>query len=69
MGAYTVFETLKRWQRVTGQIRALVLFGVSQYKPLVLAAFRRLGTHELEKRFNEAALGLQSGAIRNRQLG
>ncbi len=70
------------------QIRALVLFGVSQYKPLALAAFRkvngdeavkvlkdcvtlsfrfnvisRLGTHELEKRFNEAALGLQNGAV------
>lgn len=23
----------------------------------------RLGTHELEKRFNEAALGLESGAV------
>jgi hypothetical protein len=74
--------------KAADQIRALVLFGVSQYKPLALAAFRRLigdeavkvlkdcvtlsfrfnvisrlGTHELEKRFNEAALGLQSGAI------
>jgi len=70
------------------QVRALVLFGVSQYKPLALAAFRtltsdevvkvlkdcvtlsfrfnvisRLGTHELEKCFNEAALGLQHGTV------
>lgn len=72
------------------QVRALLLFGVSQYKPLALAAFRklkadeavrvlkdcvtlsfrfnvisRLGTHELEKRFNEAALGVESGAATN----
>lgn len=72
------------------QVRALLLFGVSQYKPLALAAFRklkgdeavrvlkdcvtlsfrfnvisRLGTHELEKRFNEAALGVESGAVTN----
>jgi len=72
----------------TEQIRALVLFGVSQYKPLALAACRmmrndeavkvlkdcvtlsfrfniisRLGTHELEKRFNEAALGIDSTEV------
>lgn len=66
------------------QVRALVLFNVSQYKPLALAAFRklqpleavkvlkdcvtlsfrfnvisRLGTHELEARYNEAALGIE----------
>jgi len=66
------------------QVRALVLFNVSQYKPLALAAFRklqpleavkvlkdcvtlsfrfnvisRLGTHELEARYNEAALGVE----------
>ena len=70
------------------QVRVLILFGVSQYKPLALAAFRKLkrrrggagaqglrhplvplqcdqpvGTHELEKRYNEAALGLQSGTV------
>ena len=70
------------------QVRVLILFGVSQYKPLALAAFRkmkfdeavrvlkdcatlsfrfnvisRLGTHELEKRYNEAALGLQNGTV------
>ncbi len=67
-------------------VRALVLFNVSQYKPLALAAFRRLsapeavkvlqdcvtlsfrfnvisrlGTHELEARYNEAALGIEKG--------
>jgi hypothetical protein len=72
------------------QVRALVLFDVSQYKPLALAAFRnldaasavsvlkdcvtlsfrfnvisRLGTHELERRYNEASLGLESGQITN----
>ena len=70
------------------QVRALVLFGVSQYKPLALAACRklggddavkvlkdcvtlsfrfnvisRLGTHELEKRFNDAALGVDTGKV------
>lgn len=70
------------------QVRALLLFGVSQYKPLALAAIRklnpanavtvlrdcvtlsfrfnmisRLGTHELERRYNEAALGVESGAL------
>ena len=70
------------------QIRALVLFGVSQYKPLALAACRnfshdeavkvlkdcvtlsfrfnivsRLGTHELEKRYNEAAIGVDTGKV------
>jgi len=72
----------------TAQVRALVLFGVSQYKPLALAACRkldaeaavkvlrdcvtlsfrfnvisRLGTHELEKRFNEAALALDTDTV------
>lgn len=70
------------------QVRALILFGVSQYKPLALAAIRklipvhavtilrdcvalsfrfnvisRLGTHELERRYNEAALGIETGAL------
>jgi hypothetical protein len=69
-------------------VRALVLFGVSQYKPLALAALRkldadesvkvlrdcvtlsfrfnvisRLGTHELEKRFNEAALAVENESV------
>lgn len=68
------------------QVRALVLFNVSQYKPLALAAFRRLspveavrvlkdcvtlsfrfnvisrlGTHELEARYNEGALAIKEG--------
>jgi hypothetical protein len=72
----------------TAQVRALVLFGVSQYKPLALAVCRklgaeevvkvlkdcvtlsfrfnvisRLGTHELEKRFNDAALGVDTGKV------
>jgi hypothetical protein len=79
------------WRDLTGAaelVRALVLFGVSQYKPLALAALRkldadeavkvlrtcvilsfrfnvisRLGTHELEKRFNEAALALENGIV------
>ena len=63
-----------------------MLFNVSQYKPLALAAFRklspveavrvlkdcvtlsfrfnvisRLGTHELEARYNEAALAIEDG--------
>lgn len=71
-------------------VRALVLFGVSQYKPLALAAFRslkreeavrvlkdcvilsfrfnvisRLGRHELETRFNQAALAIQAGTVYN----
>ncbi|WP_367873333.1 DUF262 domain-containing protein [Luteolibacter sp. Populi] len=72
------------------QVRSLVLFNVSQYKPLALAACRhlpveaavmvlrdcatlsfrfnvisRLGTHELENRYNEAALGITSGSVIN----
>lgn len=70
------------------QVRALVLFGVSQYKPVALAAIRRLepdavvrvlrdcvtlsfrfniisrlGTHELERLYNEVALGIESGEL------
>ena len=69
-------------------IRVLMMFGVSQYKPLALAACRklksdeavkvlgdcvtlyfrfnvisRLGTHELEKRYNDAALGVDSNQL------
>ena len=69
-------------------VRALVLFNVSQYKPLALAAFRRLapveavkvlkdcvtlsfrfnvisrlGTHELEARYNEGALAIESCSV------
>ena len=65
-------------------VRTLVMFGVTQFKPLILATTRRLppedvatvlrdcvtvslrfnvvsrlGTHELEKRYNEAALRLE----------
>lgn len=71
------------------QVRVLVMFGVSQFKPLVLAAIRRLssedagkvlrdcvtvslrfnvvsrlGTHELEKRYNEAALRVENQEAR-----
>jgi hypothetical protein len=67
-------------------VRVLVMFGVSQFKPLILAATRRLGptdlhtvlrdcvtvslrfnlvsrlgTHELEKRYNEAAVAIEMG--------
>lgn len=74
----------------TRQVRALVLFGVTQYKPLILAAreklspqdlvyvlricaiisFRfnvisRLGRHELENRYNEAALAIQEGRAKS----
>ena len=70
-------------------VRTLVMFGVSQFKPLILAATRRLppedvvtalrdcttvslrfnvvsrlGTHELEKRYNEAALQVENQKAR-----
>lgn len=71
-------------------VRALNLFNVSQYKPLILAAVRRLenpdvaivlrdcvaislrfnvisrlGTQELERRYNDAALHIERDGIRN----
>ncbi len=70
-------------------VRTLVMFGVTQFKPLILAATRRLspedvgrvlrdcvnvslrfnvvsrlGTHELEKRYNEAALLVEKLEVR-----
>jgi hypothetical protein len=77
------------YPRSAEYIRALVMFGVSQFKPLILAATRRLppgdvvtvlrdcttvslrfnvvsrlGTHELEKRYNEAALQVENQEAR-----
>ncbi|MEX0867587.1 MAG: DUF262 domain-containing HNH endonuclease family protein [Pirellulales bacterium] len=84
------------WEDFPGaseEVRALTLFGVSQYKPLALAAIRklsakdvaivlrdcatlsfrfnvisRLSTHELEKRYNEAAVAVETRKIGPREI-